>query len=65
MFYRTWYPHKSCCSIGDESYLGSCATINPSIKIGNAAVVGSNSTVIRDVPAASKVVGNPAREIVL
>ena len=24
---------NSRCSIGDESYLGSCATINPSIKL--------------------------------
>lgn len=39
------------------------ATILPGIHIGDAAVVGAGSVVVKDVPAGASVFGNPARVI--
>ena len=38
-------------------------TLKPRIKVGESALVGMGSVVIRDVPAGKVVAGNPAREI--
>ena len=43
--------------------IGSNATILCGITIGENALVGAGSVVVKDVPANSIVVGNPAREI--
>lgn len=40
------------------------ATILPGIRIGEGAVVGAGSVVVKDVPAGATVFGNPARMIV-
>ena len=43
--------------------IGSNATILCGITIGENALVGAGSVVVKDVPANSIVVGNPARVV--
>jgi sugar O-acyltransferase (sialic acid O-acetyltransferase NeuD family) len=47
--------------IGDRVLMGSGARIIPSRKVGSDAVLGAGSVVVRDVPEAVTVFGNPAR----
>jgi len=49
--------------IGEDAFLGTGATVTPGIRISARAIVGAGSVVIRDVPDATTVAGNPAREI--
>ena len=49
--------------IGKGAKIGANATILPGVKIGANALVGAGSVVVKDVPANSVVVGNPARVI--
>lgn len=48
-------------TIGDDTWLGGGAIVLPGVMIGERAVVGAGSVVTRDVPADTKVAGNPAR----
>jgi acetyltransferase-like isoleucine patch superfamily enzyme len=43
--------------------IGCNVTILPYVTIGEGALVGAGSVVVRDVPARTVVVGNPAREV--
>lgn len=43
--------------------IGANATILPGISIGENAVVGAGSVVLKDIPANTVWVGNPARQI--
>jgi acetyltransferase-like isoleucine patch superfamily enzyme len=43
--------------------IGSNATILCGITIGENAIIGAGAGVVKDVPANSVVVGNPAREV--
>ena len=47
--------------IGHDTWIGQGVVIMPGVRIGNGAVVGSNSVVTRDVPAYTIVAGAPAR----
>lgn len=47
--------------IGESCYLGAHCSIKPRVKIGDECLVGMGSVVLRDVPANTVVVGNPAR----
>lgn len=49
--------------IGNDVWIGNNATIMQGIKIGDGAIIGTNSLVTKDVPAYTIVGGNPAREI--
>ena len=49
------------CVIGEGAFLGVGAVILPRLTVGAWATVGAGAVVIRDVPAWSTVVGNPAR----
>lgn len=49
--------------IGDRVWIGDKATILPGVSIGDAAIIGANSVVTKDVPSRSVVVGVPARII--
>jgi acetyltransferase-like isoleucine patch superfamily enzyme len=53
----------SFVEIGDGCFIGMGATILPNVRIGEKAVIGSNSVVTQDVPAHAVVAGNPARII--
>jgi len=49
--------------IGNDTWLGHGVVIMPGVRIGNGAVVGSNSVVTKDVPPYAIVAGAPARII--
>jgi hypothetical protein len=49
--------------IGHDTWIGHGAVIMPGVRIGNGAVIGSNSVVTRDVPAYAIVAGAPAKVI--
>lgn len=45
-------------TLGDSVYVGTGAVILGPSAVGDGAVVGANSTIVRDVPPASTVVGS-------
>jgi maltose O-acetyltransferase len=49
--------------IGDHAWIASRVTILPGVRIGDGAVVASNSVVTKDVPSMAIVGGVPARVI--
>jgi acetyltransferase-like isoleucine patch superfamily enzyme len=49
--------------IGDDVWIGYGATILKGVQIGEGAIIGARSLVIRDVRANSVVAGSPAAEI--
>lgn len=57
------YPMKGDTIIGNDVWIGHNATLMPGIKIGDGAIIATNSTVVKDVEPYSVVGGNPAREI--
>jgi acetyltransferase-like isoleucine patch superfamily enzyme len=60
-------PYWKKCTRGAivEKYakIGGGVTILPGVKIGENALIGGGSCVVKDVPPQSVVVGNPAKEI--
>ncbi len=57
------YPTKGNTIIGNDVWIGYNATIMPGVKVGDGAIIASNSTVTKDVAPYAVVGGNPAREI--
>lgn len=57
------YPVKGDTIIGNDVWIGFNATIMPGVKIGDGAIIASNSTVVKDVAPYSIVGGNPAEVI--
>lgn len=49
--------------IGDNSFIGFGAHINPDVKIGENCIIGANSVVTKDVPDYCVVAGAPAKII--
>ena len=49
--------------IGSYCFIGARVVIMPGVTIGDHCIVGTGSIVMRDVPARSVVIGNPARVI--
>lgn len=47
--------------IEDDVIVCANATVLGSVRLGRGAVIGAGAVVVKDVPAASNVVGNPAR----
>jgi serine O-acetyltransferase len=50
--------------LGSEIFIGCGAKILGSVSIGDGARIGANAVVLHDVPAATTVVGIPARPVV-
>jgi virginiamycin A acetyltransferase len=57
------YPNKGNIIIGNDVWIGHNATIMAGVKIGDGAIIATNSTVVKDVPPYTIVGGNPANEI--
>lgn len=57
------YPTKGNTIIGNEVWIGYGATIMPSVKIGDGAILATKAVVTKDVTPYSIVGGNPAKEI--
>lgn len=57
------YPNKGSIEIGNDVWIGYNATIMAGVKIGDGAIIATNSTVASDVEPYTIVGGNPAREI--
>ena len=51
---------RGCPVVGPRVYLGANAVVAGRVSVGADSVVGANSTVIRDVPAGTTVLGVPA-----
>lgn len=47
--------------INPSVWVGADCFIGPGVEVGEGAIIGARSTVIRDVPPQALVVGNPAR----
>jgi acetyltransferase-like isoleucine patch superfamily enzyme len=60
---RTQAPIAAEISVGRDVWIGRGCCLLPGITIGNGAVVGANSVVIRDVPSNSIYAGVPAKQI--
>lgn len=57
------YPYKGDTVIGNDVWIGHNAMIMAGVKIGDGAIIATNSTVTKDVRPYSVVGGNPAKEI--
>ena len=57
------YPTKGDTIIGNDVWIGYKATIMAGVKIGDGAIIASQSVVTKDVAPYSIVGGNPAKEI--
>lgn len=57
------YPNKGNIEIGNDVWIGYNATIMAGVKIGDGAIIATNSTVVSDVKPYTIVGGNPAKEI--
>jgi len=57
------YPQKGDIVIGNDVWIGYQATIMAGVKIGDGAIIGANSTVVKDVAPYTIVGGNPAKPI--
>ena len=57
------FNYKGDTSIGNDVWIGNNATIMPGIKVGDGAIIGTNSVVTKDVAAYTIVAGNPAKVI--
>lgn len=54
-------PYKGDTVIGNDVWLGYGVTVMPGVKIGDGAIVASQSVVVNDVPAYAVSGGNPAK----
>ena len=54
------YPTKGDTIIGNDVWIGYNATIMPGVTVGDGAIIGVNSTVVKDVGPYEIVGGNPA-----
>jgi serine O-acetyltransferase len=57
------FSELSCPRLGDRVTVGAHATLLGEITVGDDAVIGAGSVVLRSVPAGATVAGNPAREL--
>jgi acetyltransferase-like isoleucine patch superfamily enzyme len=56
--------HPSCkgdINIGNDVWVGAKSTIMSGVKIGDGSIIGAGTTVTKDVPPYSIVVGNPGK----
>jgi virginiamycin A acetyltransferase len=56
-------PYKGDTVIGNDVWIGYDSLIMPGVKIGNGAIIGARSVVVKDVEPYTIVGGNPAKPI--
>ncbi|MBO4332073.1 MAG: sugar O-acetyltransferase [Paludibacteraceae bacterium] len=58
-------PQETCSPIviGEDCWLGAGVIVCPGVTIGDRSVIGAGSVVVKDIPADSLAVGNPARVV--
>jgi acetyltransferase-like isoleucine patch superfamily enzyme len=54
------YPDPGVITIGNDVWIGHGALVRPGVTIGDGAVIGAMSVVVKDVPPYAVVAGNPA-----
>lgn len=54
-------PLKGDTIIGNDVWIGQNVTVMPGIKIGDGAIIATNSVVVKDIPAYTVAGGNPCR----
>lgn len=57
------YPNRGDTIIGNDVWIGHKATIMAGVNIGDGAVIGAHSLIVKDVPPYSIVGGNPGQII--
>ena len=58
--------HPTCkgnINVGNDVWIGAKSTIMSGVTIGDGAIIGSTSTVAKDVPPYAIVVGNPGKVV--
>jgi maltose O-acetyltransferase len=60
---RDQWENCSPVTIGERCWIGGHVTICPGVTIGDRCVIGAGSVVVKDIPADSLAVGNPARVV--
>jgi len=58
--------HPACkgnINVGNDVWIGAKSTIMSGVTIGDGAIIGSTSTVAKDVPPYAIVVGNPGKVV--
>lgn len=56
-------PRAGQTTIGRDVYIGAHVVVHPDVKIGEGAIIGSSSLVLKDIEPWSINVGNPCRRI--
>ena len=60
---QTVVQYNSPIDVGEDAFLGARAFVMPGVTIGEGAVVGAASVVVKDVLPWTVVVGNPANPV--
>ncbi len=60
---RDLWQYTDPIHIGQNAWIGACATILPGVTIGENAIIGANSLVNKDIPANAIAAGNPCKVI--
>lgn len=50
-------------TVGDRSHLGTGCAVTHGVKIGADSIIGAGGVVVKDIPARTVCVGNPAKKI--
>lgn len=61
--YHVDIPNKGNTIVGNDVWFGHESMIMPGVKIGDGAIIGARSVVVKDVPPYTIVGGNPAKII--
>ncbi|MBK86630.1 MAG: acetyltransferase [Flavobacteriaceae bacterium] len=59
-------PNATVCggvSIGENVFVGAGAVIKEGVRIGDNSIIGAGAIVLKDIPANTTYVGNPAKKI--
>ncbi|HZW73779.1 MAG TPA: DapH/DapD/GlmU-related protein, partial [Caldimonas sp.] len=55
--------NKNKTTVGRNAFIGSNSSLVAPISVGDGALTGAGSVVIRDVPDGERVAGNPAKPL--